>query len=206
MSTEIGYICRSCNLRLPKTNFVQHCLTQCVECANNQYDTWSPYRRTFTLPKTTFKEIDSILCKYLLLAKISTTKIKHRVSHRICVAGCNRLLPLTNNFCISYTSSAGTCFRKWHCKECRRRAKRQLDSLKKKHRHITNEYVGKNCCICLNTMTSKGGRRATLDHDHRRGIRRGVICSSCNCSIGGLGDNVETMQRALHYLKQSEDS
>jgi hypothetical protein len=47
------------------------------------------------------------------------------------------------------------------------------------------------------------GRKKPLviDHDHKTGKVRGLLCTRCNISIGGLGDTVESLTRAVEYLK-----
>jgi len=44
--------------------------------------------------------------------------------------------------------------------------------------------------------------RLVLDHDHKTGEIRGVICSRCNSGIGALGDNVAGIERVIEYLKK----
>ena len=39
------------------------------------------------------------------------------------------------------------------------------------------------------------------DHDHKTMKFRGVLCNSCNRSIGQLGDTLESIQKAIAYLK-----
>ena len=34
---------------------------------------------------------------------------------------------------------------------------------------------------------------------------RGVLCNRCNISIGALGDTIESVQKALDYLKRDEN-
>jgi hypothetical protein len=62
------------------------------------------------------------------------------------------------------------------------------------------EFQDNKCGICMKDI---GATRATLnvDHDHRTGMVRGVLCSSCNTALGRLGDNVEGVRRALYYLE-----
>ena len=45
-----------------------------------------------------------------------------------------------------------------------------------------------------------------LDHDHITHEFRGWLCRSCNTSLGGLGDNVEGLLRAIAYLERSRSS
>lgn len=64
------------------------------------------------------------------------------------------------------------------------------------------EFQDSKCGICLKAI---GNTRASLnvDHDHKTGIVRGVLCSSCNTAIGRLGDNAEGIKRALYYLENT---
>lgn len=51
------------------------------------------------------------------------------------------------------------------------------------------------CAIC-------GVYRAKLaiDHDHKTGKVRGLLCRKCNRGLGYFKDNAEGIQRALDYL------
>jgi len=39
-----------------------------------------------------------------------------------------------------------------------------------------------------------------MDHDHKTGELRGLLCDRCNRSIGLLGDDAMTLTRAILYL------
>lgn len=62
------------------------------------------------------------------------------------------------------------------------------------------------CAICLREfdMDATGYGRAEMfphvDHDHDTGKVRGLLCNSCNVSIGRMGESVETLQRAIQYI------
>lgn len=57
------------------------------------------------------------------------------------------------------------------------------------------------CCeLCGKPEPSTRG--LCLDHDHETGAFRGWLCH-CNTSIGGLGDNVAGLRRALDYLERA---
>lgn len=40
-----------------------------------------------------------------------------------------------------------------------------------------------------------------IDHDHRTGKVRGMLCKSCNAGLGQFQDNVVVMRRAVKYLE-----
>lgn len=41
----------------------------------------------------------------------------------------------------------------------------------------------------------------SVDHCHRTGVVRGLLCSSCNVAIGMFEESVKTMKRAIDYVK-----
>jgi hypothetical protein len=53
-------------------------------------------------------------------------------------------------------------------------------------------------CECCDKETDK----LCLDHDHTTGKFRGWICGPCNRGIGQLGDTIESLHRAVDYLKK----
>ena len=40
-----------------------------------------------------------------------------------------------------------------------------------------------------------------VDHDHQTNEVRGLLCNTCNTGLGKLGDNIETLEKAILYLK-----
>lgn len=55
------------------------------------------------------------------------------------------------------------------------------------------------CPICLNNLDASE-KRAHIDHDHKTGQVRGILCNNCNRGIGYLKDNTESLDRAKAYL------
>lgn len=56
------------------------------------------------------------------------------------------------------------------------------------------------CMICLRTP-EQTGRKFAVDHNHRTGEIRGLLCSNCNTAIGLLGDHGGNVYRAAMYLQ-----
>jgi hypothetical protein len=51
------------------------------------------------------------------------------------------------------------------------------------------------CCLCLSAPATH------VDHCHKTGRVRGVLCFNCNSGLGLLRDNPDAMNRAADYLE-----
>jgi len=60
----------------------------------------------------------------------------------------------------------------------------------------------KRCECCGGKPNGIG--RLHLDHDHATGKFRGWICYSCNMGIGLLGDTLDSLRKAVNYLRRSK--
>lgn len=60
----------------------------------------------------------------------------------------------------------------------------------------------KLCTICNKKMVlgGKKGNSAHVDHDHKTGIVRGLICNNCNRLLGACFDDVWILHGAIRYL------
>ena len=60
------------------------------------------------------------------------------------------------------------------------------------------------CAICA--TTEPGGKHGTfnVDHCHDTGKVRGILCQSCNVTLGRAGDNLPGLMRFVGYLQASE--
>lgn len=66
---------------------------------------------------------------------------------------------------------------------------------------------GGGCAIC--GETEGGGRwkrRLHVDHDHRTGRIRGLLCHGCNVGVGHFGDRPELFFKAAQYLSVASQS
>lgn len=80
--------------------------------------------------------------------------------------------------------------------------------LKKSYKITLDDYnrmlaeQGESCKIC-STHQNQLKRRLCVDHDHATGKVRGLLCDTCNRSLGLLKDNIEVMKKAVKYLEES---
>lgn len=57
-----------------------------------------------------------------------------------------------------------------------------------------------NCCaVCGISFKDK---RPHVDHDHKTGRVRGVLCQNCNLVIGHAYENISILEKVILYLKR----
>ena len=58
------------------------------------------------------------------------------------------------------------------------------------------------CAICNEYNVDRKGthKRMPVDHDHKTGAVRGILCNRCNLLLGKAGDNIELLSAAINYL------
>lgn len=85
------------------------------------------------------------------------------------------------------------------CKESRRKS-----NLKKKYGISVEEYDKQfkeqngRCYLC----NSQGERRRlNVDHCHKTGAVRKLLCDKCNLALGLVDDSVELLENFIRYLK-----
>ena len=89
----------------------------------------------------------------------------------------------------------------------------QLEQQKERDRHlrrtfgITSQQYDQmldaqagRCAIC-HTDECKSGYAFAVDHCHTTEKIRGLLCRDCNTSLGKFNDNIQTLERAIEYLR-----
>ena len=57
------------------------------------------------------------------------------------------------------------------------------------------------CGICREVW-NPSSKRFAIDHDHKTGKTRGLLCVRCNVGLGYMRDNPEILRSAIEYLEQ----
>ena len=92
---------------------------------------------------------------------------------------------------------------------------KQYKEFDKKHEiHIARKYKitlkqyddilksqNKSCAICGISVTMLK-RNICVDHCHKTGKVRGLLCGNCNSTIGYAKDNIDVLNNAIKYLKK----
>ncbi len=56
-----------------------------------------------------------------------------------------------------------------------------------------------SCAICQSPVP-QGAGRFHVDHDHKTGQVRGLLCNNCNLGLGFFADNIDKLTKAAKYL------
>lgn len=59
------------------------------------------------------------------------------------------------------------------------------------------------CAIC-GMLSEENDRRLAIDHDHKTGRVRGLLCTRCNMGLGYFTDSPKLLREAAAYLEKFE--
>lgn len=110
-----------------------------------------------------------------------------------------------------------------HCKSCRNKQAREYrktdagkkstlkQRLRQRYKITLEEYdtlwekQNGVCAVCkqceIVKCMSGAIRRLCVDHDHKTGKVRGLLCQKCNKALGYVDDSVEQLKALISYLK-----
>lgn len=63
------------------------------------------------------------------------------------------------------------------------------------------EFQQGGCAICRKPC--KSGHKLSVDHNHKTGVVRGLLCKNCNLAIGHLNEDENLIWNLLDYLKRT---
>lgn len=132
------------------------------------------------------------------------------MAYKVCF-GCKKAFSNDKFYYNKITKTFSSCY----CKKCHKNKSRIWRAKNRdKYRNYrlkftygvdANEYQKRyknqnGCCaICQNPNLS--GKWFNVDHDHKTGKVRGLLCDCCNWLLGNAKDNIGTLQRAVDYLE-----
>ena len=117
---------------------------------------------------------------------------------------CNQSLPESSFHKRTYSS--GSVGYQHKCKKCsteiRRKYYKPHEFMRRKFSLTEDQYnnlmSNTNCQICDVELTKK-----CIDHCHSTNKIRGVLCNNCNTALGLVGDNIQTLEAMVEYLKHT---
>lgn len=59
-----------------------------------------------------------------------------------------------------------------------------------------------SCAICGSTESGGIGPHFSIDHCHKTGVVRGLLCRGCNTGIGSFKDDTTVLAKAISYLEK----
>ena len=76
-----------------------------------------------------------------------------------------------------------------------------------------NEMLNKQngcCAICKKPETAFNSKIKTIkslavDHNHKNGKVRGLLCGNCNIGIGKLKEDIQILKNAIQYIEVNND-
>lgn len=110
----------------------------------------------------------------------------------------NRAMPdgLHSN-CKRCVSSANTSWRLRNPDKKRAQHRKTKYGLTESAFKALSEQQGTECAICHKS------RPLVVDHNHKTGDVRGLLCNNCNRAIGLFGDDFATLISAARYLNRT---
>lgn len=84
--------------------------------------------------------------------------------------------------------------------------KRKFGISLEKYNELLNSQ-NKVCAICNkkeDTIIRNKVKELSVDHCHKTGKIRGLLCNRCNISLGGFLDSVEILKNAVIYLNEGK--
>ena len=100
-----------------------------------------------------------------------------------------------------------------YCYSCHLEQSKKYTFLYRLRRYgVTQEWyekeIEKGCSICraqLSAYSSNKRERGHIDHDHKTGIVRGILCDLCNKGLGQFKDSIKNLENAITYLSKDKN-
>ena len=108
----------------------------------------------------------------------------------------------------------------YECKECTvERVKKNHNPSRSRQLYLKRKYgltfaefdkmlteQNESCAICKSSVAGGKSNRFMVDHDHKTGRVRGLLCKSCNIALGEVNDDLTTLKNMINYLSKHTGS
>jgi len=78
--------------------------------------------------------------------------------------------------------------------------KKHRRRLNKEEKNFIIPLLDKGICMACGKSEPIKNRRLSVDHCHKTGKIRGVLCSNCNRALGLLNDDISVLSNLFEYL------
>lgn len=68
---------------------------------------------------------------------------------------------------------------------------------------LLEEQEGK--CASCGTSDPGSVKGWHVDHSHKTGVIRGILCATCNIALGQVNDSIERLENLIKYLRRFND-
>jgi len=101
---------------------------------------------------------------------------------------------------------------KYRCRDCLTELNQEIQAHRRgctaeQYQSLLDTQGGR-CAICgvpEGHRSCRGKKcRLAIDHDHRTGEIRGLLCNNCNRALGRFKDSIAILESALRYLKREQ--
>lgn len=182
--------CNTCGLDKPETDFYKHIRTNdglCARCKQCDYEKHKLYRETNQHRVSLYRKIYYASHKEIELEQMKTYRAKQEQEK--CIKQQEQKIKQD----------------KVLASKLRRKEMNRALSLKKKFGISVEQYdnmlIAQNgvCAICHGLNGNK--HNLAVDHDHKTGAIRQLLCQRCNTSIGLLEEDTALLQKMIDYIK-----
>lgn len=125
--------------------------------------------------------------------------------HKTC-SGCNKMKPVSQYY-RRKDGKSETCSR---CKTCmdtsfRDRSYRTRFGITLAEYESLLEEQSSRCRLCgEKEKIDNRIKNLAVDHDHKTGKVRGLLCNRCNRALGMFSDDINFLKKAIAYLQNSD--
>lgn len=214
---KITYCCMNCGYQI-KTKSALYGGGLCQVCAGKQR-IGLKHPRIINLKGKRFNK--------LLVLEITNKRTKNRKVIWKCICDCGNICYKDSSVLLyGNQKSCGKCKQDYTNRNCSIKGKGHPRfshglghehikySILKRYNLKPNEYTNllKSqkgvCAICKKSEISitpfkNKTKRLSVDHNHKTGKIRGLLCNNCNLALGNFKDSIRNLKNAIKYLRKT---